>query len=348
MVERNEANGATQVAQTNGGIVMQFLQRHAAYLVAAVIAGLVPAPATWAQSYPDRPVRIIVPYAPGGPTDITGRLLALKLSERLGKQFYVDNVPGVGGNTGMGRAAQGTPDGYSILLTASTLAINPVLYDKVPFDPVKDFVPVTLVVQAPAALLAVHPSVPAQSVKELVTLVAANPGKYSYASPGIGTPPHLLGELFRLSLKIDLVHVPFNSGGLAIGSVVAGHTPISFGAPAPAVPHVVDGKLRALGVASKTRMPALPEVMTMAEAGYPSMEGETWFAMFALAGTPKDVVALLHREIVKALALPDVKERVATLGFEAVGSTPAELAARVEADAAKWGKVIRDAGIKPR
>jgi tripartite-type tricarboxylate transporter receptor subunit TctC len=305
------------------------------------------APAASADTYPDRAVRVIVPYGPGGPTDIVGRLVSLKLTERLGKQFYVENIGGVGGNIGMGRAAQSAGDGYTILFAASPLAINPTLYSKVPFDPVKDFEPITLAVSSPA-LLTVHHSLPVKTVKELVALINANPGKYSYASPGIGTPPHLLGELFRLSLKLDVVHVPFNSGGLAIGSAVAGHTPISFGASAPAVPHVQDGKLRALALTGKTRSPALPDVPTMAEAGYPDIEGAAWFGVLAPAGTPKEIVALLHREITQILALPDVKDRAIKLGFDPIGTTPAEFAAQIKSDGEKWAKVIRDAGIQPR
>ena len=196
-----------------------------------------------AQSYPARPVRVIVPYAPGGPTDVFGRLIAQKLSEQLGRQFFVENIGGAGGNIGMGRAARADRDGHTVVMVATPLAINPSLYDTVPFDPIKDFDPVTLAVST-TTVLAVHPSVPAQTTRDLVALIRASPGKYSFASPGTGTPSHLLGELFRLSLKLDLVHVPFNSGGLAIGSTLAVHTLLSLGTPPPALPHLRDGKLR--------------------------------------------------------------------------------------------------------
>ena len=324
---------------------MTIFRRQVLQFGAAAIASLALSPTAWAQAYPARPVRIIVPYGPGGPTDVIGRLIALKLSEDLGKQVYVENIPGVGGNIGMGRAAQAPPDGYTILLAAPPFSINPVLYEKVPFDPQKDFDPVSLAVSS-AVVLTVHPSLPARTVKELIALIKANPGKYSYASPGIGTPPHLLGELFRLSLKLDLVHVPFNSGGLAIGSALAGHTPISFGSSSPAVPHVKDGKLHALAVTNKTRSAALPEVPTMTELGYPDIEGETWFGAVVPAGTPKEITAQLHRLIVKVMAMPDVQQRVAALGFEPVGNTPAEFAAHIKSESVKWAKVIREAGLK--
>lgn len=326
---------------------MTILRRRFLQAAGASIAGLAVAPSAWAQSYPDRPVRVIVPYAPGGPTDVIARLIALKLSDRTGKQFYVENIPGGGGNIGMGRAAQTTPDGYNVLFVAPPFVVNPTLYEKVPFDPYKDFDPVTLAVDS-AIILSVHSTVPARSVKELVALIKTNSGKYSYASPGIGTPPHLLGELFRLTLQLDIVHVPFNSGGLAIGSALAGHTPISFGAAAPAVPHIKDGKLHALAVTNKVRSRALPNVPTMAEAGYPEVVGDTWFGVVVPAGTPRDIVAWLNREIVKALAIPSVKERVVALGFEPVGSTPEAFAAQIKADGAKWAKVIRGANLKPR
>ncbi len=324
---------------------MKLPRRKFLYLAAGAAAQPGVARIARAQSYPARPVRVIVPYAPGGPTDVFGRLIAQKLSEQLGRQFFVENIGGAGGNIGMGRAARADRDGHTVVMVATPLAINPSLYDSVPFDPIKDFEPVTLAVST-TTVLAVHPSVPAQTTRDLVALIRANPGKYSFASPGTGTPSHLLGELFRLSLNLDLVHVPFNSGGLAIGSNLAGHTPLSFGTPPPALPHLKDGKLRALAVTSKARVPTLPDVPTMAEAGYPDVEGELWFAVAVPAGTPKEIVALLNREIVKAMALPDVKERLATLGFDSIASTPEEFGARIRTDTEKWAKVIRAANIK--
>ncbi|HEY5608533.1 MAG TPA: tripartite tricarboxylate transporter substrate binding protein [Alphaproteobacteria bacterium] len=325
---------------------MNINRRYVLHVAAAVIVGCAVTPTAWAQSYPDRPVRVIVPYAPGGPTDIIARLVSLKLSEQAGKQFYIENIPGGGGNIGMSRAAQATPDGYTVLFVAPPYVVNPSLYAKVPFDH-KNFDPITLAVNS-AIVLTVHPSVPATTVKELIALIKANPGKYSYASPGIGTPPHLLGELFRMSLQLDVVHVPFNSGGLAIGSAVAGHTPISFGSTAPAVPHIDAGKLRALAVTSTSRTQALPQVPTMVEAGYPEIVGGAWFGVVVPAGTPREIAAWLNREIGKVLALPDVKDRAQALGFEPVGNSPEEFAAVIKADGAKWAKVIKGAGIQPR
>ncbi len=320
-------------------------RRHFLLLAVAAAAAAAAPRVAWAQTYPDRPVRMIVPYAPGGPTDVITRLVAQKLSERVGKQFFVENVGGAGGNIGMGRAAKAMPDGYTTLVVNPSYVINPTLYDKVPYEFERDFEPVTLMV-ATTLVIAVHPSVPAQTVKDLIALIKANPGKYSYASPGTGTPGHLVGETFRLSLGLDLVHVPFNSAGLAVGSAVAGHTPICFASPSPAAQQVVEGRLRGLAVTSKTRSQALPDVPTTAEAGYPTIAGDNWQAVVVPAATPKEIIAFLNREIVKVIALADIKERLATLGFEPVASTPEEFAKRIKVEFETWAKVIRASQIK--
>jgi tripartite-type tricarboxylate transporter receptor subunit TctC len=299
----------------------------------------------WAQAYPTRPVRVIVPYAPGGPTDVCARLITQKLSERLGKQFYVENVPGAGGNIGTGQAARAAADGYSILITVNSHVINPTLYDQVPYDAFKDFAAVTLAAGF-ASALTVNPSVPAAAVKELVILIKANPGKYSFASPGFGTPSHLLGEQFRVANGLDLVHVPYGGSGPAVLAAVAGDTPIAFAALSAAVPLVKDGKLRALAVMSVNRSRALPELPTIGQAGYPGLEGDGWVGVLVPAGTPADVIALIHREIVAIIALPDMHERLSTLGFDPVGSTPEEFAMQMKLEMEKWAKVIRAANIR--
>jgi tripartite-type tricarboxylate transporter receptor subunit TctC len=299
----------------------------------------------WAQSYPTRPVKIIVAFAAGGPTDLFARVIAQKLQEQTGK--YIENVGGAGGNTGTARAAQSAPDGYTILVTGGNITNNPYLYNHVPYDPLKDFDAITLGGSTPV-VLTVNPSVLAHTVKELVALIRANSGKYSYASPGTGTPPQLVGALFQHSLSLDLVHVPFGGGGPAVGSTVAGHTPISFGAMAPAVQLIKESKLRALAVTGKTRSPTLPEIPTMAEAGFPEVEGSTWTAVVVPAGTPKSIVAQLHRMIVGSLAIPDVKQSLAAIAYEPIGNSPEECTEFFRAEMAKWSKVIKDAGIKPQ
>jgi tripartite-type tricarboxylate transporter receptor subunit TctC len=288
---------------------------------------------------------LIVPYAPGGPADILGRLVAQKLSELFGKQFYVENIGGAGGNLGLGQGARAPADGHTVVVIPPNLVVNPLMYDMVPYDPYKSFDPITVAVRSPT-VLTVHPSLAAYAVKDLVALIKGGKGKYSFASPGIGTPPHLIGEHFRLSLDLDLVHVPFNSAGLAVGSVVAGHTPIAFTSLPPAVPQIKEGKLRALAVTSRSRSQALRDVPSMTEVGYPDIEGEGWFAFIVPAGTPKEITALLHREIVKAIALPEIKEKMATLGFEAVGNAPDEASVLFKAESVKWAKVIQQARIK--
>jgi tripartite-type tricarboxylate transporter receptor subunit TctC len=297
------------------------------------------------QAYPNRPVRIVVPFAPGGPTDVITRLLAQKLSDRSGKQFYVENIGGGGGNIAMGRVAKTAPDGYTLLMVNPSYVVNPTLYRELPYRFEQDFDLVSLAVLT-TLVIAVHPSVPAQSLGELVTLIKANPKRYSYASPGTGTPGHLVGEVFRLSLGLDLVHVPFNSAGLAVGAAIGGHTQICFASPSPAAQQVIEGKLRGLAVTSKTRSQALPDLPTTTEAGYPEVVGDNWQGIVAPSGTPKPIISFLHGEIAEIMRLGDVKERLAVLGFEPVASSPEEFTRHAKAEFEKWAKVIRDSNIK--
>jgi tripartite-type tricarboxylate transporter receptor subunit TctC len=316
------------------------------FLQLACAAGLASRPRVAdAQTYPARPVRMIVPFAPGGPTDVAARLMAQKLSEQLGKQFYVENLAGAGGNIGTGQAAKARPDGHTLLIAVNSHVINPTLFDRVPYDPVNDFAPVTLAV-AFASVLAVNPSLPAATVKDLITLIKANSGRYSFASPGVGTPSHLLGEQFRMTLGLDLVHVPFGGSGPAMSSVVAGHTPIGFAALSAAAPFAKDGKLRVLALLSKARSETLADAPTIAEAGYPGLDGDGWIGVLVPAGTPKDIVNLLNREIVKLIAQPDMKERLEAVGFRPVAGTPEQFADQMKVEGEKWSKVIRAAGLR--
>src|SRR3954470_6152629 len=272
---------------------------------AALALGLAPA---GAAEYPDHPVKVIVPFAAGGPTDVMARLVAQKLSEDLKQQFYVENRPGAGGNIGMAEAARAKPDGYSLLVASSSYVVNPSLYAKAPYDPYKDFAPITLAAASPN-ILVVHSSFPAKSVKELIDLLKKEPGKYTIANPGIGTTPQLAAELFKLSFHLDATSVPFGGAAPAIQSAISGHTPIAFSALPPTSPQVKAGTLRGLAVTSAKRSAALPDVPTLEEAGIKEQESETMQGIFAPAGTPKQIVDLLNREIAKAMAMPDVKEK---------------------------------------
>jgi tripartite-type tricarboxylate transporter receptor subunit TctC len=304
------------------------------------IVGIVPASA----AYPDKPVKVIVPFAPAGPTDVMARLIAQKLSENLKQQFYIENHPGAGGNIGMTQVAKSAPDGYTVLVASSSFVVNPSLYAKNPYDPFKDFAPVTLAAASPN-VFAVHPDLPVKTLKELIDLVKADPAKYSMANPGVGTTPQLAGELFKLSAKLDLTSVPFGGAGPAIQSGVAGHTPIVVSAIPPAAPQIQGGKLRGLAVTGAKRSKALPDVPTMAEAGAPGQESETMQGIFLPAGTPKEIVELLNREIAKVMALPDVQAKCAQLGFDVVANKPDEFAVYIKSEVEKWGRVIKDAKI---
>jgi tripartite-type tricarboxylate transporter receptor subunit TctC len=298
-----------------------------------------------AQNYPSRAVRVIVPVGAGGANDTSSRLIAQKLSESLKQQFYVENIPGAGGNIGMGQAMKAAADGYTMLAVAPSFVINPTLNPKTPFDPVRDFTPVTLMCATPTVIVA-HESLGARSIKELIALLKANPGKYSYSSAGTGTPAHLAGELFKGTYGVDIIHVPFTGGGPAMNSTIGGHTPISFPALSTAAPSILGGKVRGLAVMSPKRSSRLPDVPTMVESGLGDQQADVFVGILLPAAAPRPVVDLLNREIVRALAQPEVKAKLASLGFEPIGNSADEFAAWIKAEVAKWAKVIRDAKIK--
>ncbi len=314
-------------------------------VIAAAAFMLAGGPALAQESYPSKPVRMIIPFAPGGPADIIARLVAQKLTEEFGKQFYVENHAGAGGNIGAGVAARAAPDGYSLMLTSQVTVINPHLYKSVPYDSDKDFVPVTRIATSPNVLV-VHPSVPARTVKELVELIKREPGKYTgYAQPGLGTSAHLSGELFRLTLGLDLPSIPFGGGGPMIQSVVAGHTPIAFSSMPPAAGQIQAGTLRPLAVTGEKRIDSLPDVPTMIEAGYPGQTGDTPVGIYVQTGTPKEIGEILRAKVVKIIAMTDVKQRLAAVGFVPIGDTSEEFSAYLKTESEKWGKVIRDGKI---
>jgi tripartite-type tricarboxylate transporter receptor subunit TctC len=316
----------------------------ASRLLAVVVGWCALAASGHAQSWPDHPVKVIVPFAAGGPTDVTARLIAQKLSERLKQQFYVENHAGAGGNVGIGAAAKSAGDGYTILFASSSFVVNPSLYAQVPYDPFRDFAPVTMAVDSPNAIL-VNPAVPARDANELVALIRANPGKYNFATAGVGTTPHLAGEVFKRSLGLDLVHVPFAGAGPAVQSAVAGHTPIIFTTVSGTVPLVRESKLRALAVMSRARASALPEVATTSEQGLAGLESNTFQGVLVPAGTPQAVIERLHAEITQIEQADDARQRFAALGFELVANTPAQFSQMIRDDITKWGKVIREANI---
>jgi len=291
-------------------------------------------------------VRVIVPYAAGGPTDVIARIVAQKLGESLGQTFVVENVPGAGGNTGIARAAKMPADGRTLAVVSTGFIVNPHLYaGGVPYDPVRDFAPVSLVAASPN-VLTVNPNVPARTVQELIALVKSNPGKYSYAQPATGSTPHLNGELMKLAYGLDMAMVPYNGAAPAVMSTVGGHTPIAFTALPPAIAAIRDGRLRALAVLSTTRVAALPDVPSAVEAGIAGHEGDTLTAMVVPAGTPKAVIERFYAHTRKIVALPEMKEKLESLGFVPVASTPEEFAERIRTESAKWARVIREASIR--
>ena len=308
-------------------------------LLALVFAGPLSA-----QPYPTKPVKVIIPFAAGGVTDIAGRLIAQRLSERLGQQFFIENVAGAGGNLGMGMVAKSPGDGYTVLLASSSIVVNPSLYAKVPFDIDKDFIPVTKAGGTPNSWV-VNASFPAKTMKDLIDIIRREPGKHSVGSPGTGTTPSLSIDMMKLALKLDFITVPFQGGGPMTTSLLGGHTPIVCSALGNYVNLIREGKLRGLAVTASKRSAALPDIPTLDEFGIKGQDAETMTGVFVPAGTPKPIVELLQREIAAIVSAPDMKARLLEVGVEAEGNSSADFAAYVRAEVAKWRKVIDDARI---
>jgi tripartite-type tricarboxylate transporter receptor subunit TctC len=312
--------------------------------VACLGFAIAASPSSAQQAYPTKPIRMICPFPPGGTTDVVARLVAQKLTEAWKEQVIVDNRTGAGGIIGTELAAKAPADGYTVLLgSITTHAVNPALYKKLNFDPVKDFTPVSLVVSSPQ-LLAVHPSVPAKSVKDLIALAKAKPGQLNYASAGVGTSPHLTFELFKSMAGIEAVHVPYKGTGPAITELIGGQVQMMITGVVALMPHVKSGKLRGLGVTSAKRVAALPDLPTVAESGVPKFDVSSWFGVFLPAGTPKPIVTKMNQEVRKIVEIPDVRQKLISLGADPETNTPEEFSAYVKSEMAKWGKVVRDTG----
>ena len=319
----------------------------AAAMAPVMVPVMVPLEArrAWALDYPSRPVRIVVPFGPGGPTDIYARLVGQRLSEKLGRQFFVENITGGGGNIGALQVARSAPDGHTLLFTVSAFVTNVAFHHgKVPYDPVKDFTAIALPA-ASAMTIAVHPSLGVGTLADLITLARANPGQYPYATGGAGSQPHLTFERFRLSAGLDMTHVPYSGAGPAVAALVAGHVPVGISSLPPCVPHLEEGRLRGLVVTSRTRSQKVPGIPTAAEAAQPSLEGDQWIGALAPAGTPPDLVSLLHRSITGATARPDIRERLDDIDIYAVDGTPGNFTARIGSELEMWRRVVEEANL---
>ncbi|QJY34312.1 tripartite tricarboxylate transporter substrate binding protein [Diaphorobacter sp. JS3050] len=311
--------------------------------LAVAAAGALPLGAL-AQNFPTKPITIIVPFSAGGTTDILARIVGQGLTTELGQSVVVDNKPGAGGNIGGSLAAKAAADGYTLFMgTVGTHAINQSLYKKMPFDPVKDFAPLSRVATVPNLLVA-HPSQPFKTVKEMIAYAKANPGKITFGSPGSGASPHVSGELFKSMTGTDLLHIPYKGSAPAMTDLLGGQTSVMFDNMPSAIQHVRSGKLRPIAVTTAKRSPELPDVPTIAEAGVPGYEATSWFGMFAPAGTPKPVLDKLHAALIKVLNQADVKKKIAEQGGDVVAETPDQFAAFIKAESVKWGKVVKESG----
>ena len=299
----------------------------------------------FAQDYPTKPVRVIVPFPPGGGTDLMARMVVQKLGEVMGGTYVIENRGGAGGTVGSEVAAKSAPDGYTLLVVSGAHAINPSLYPKLPYDTLRDFAPVTMMTAGPG-LLVVHPSLPAKSVKEFIAIARSRPGQLDFASAGIGTPPHLAGELFKTMTGINMVHIPYKGNGPAYVDLLAGHVPVMFPTIPTAIPYVRAGRIRALAVTSAKRTEIVPELPTISEAGVRGYEVTSWYGLLAPAGTPAAIVSRVQQGIAKVLRSPDVSQRLKADGLDLVGNTPAEFAATIRSEIAKWAKVVKASGAK--
>ena len=317
-----------------------WMLRVAACFVALVVAG-----EAGAQTYPSGSVRVVVPYPPGGPTDTIARICAQKLSEAFGHQFYVENLSGASGARGAAMVATAAPDGQTLMFITNDLAVTSTLSTKIQYDPVESFAPIGIASASPSVVL-VHPTVPAKTMQEFITLARSDPAKYSFAAMGLGQNLLTSEKLFHLGLNLPIVRVPFPGAAPILTSTVAGHTLVAYIGLPSAVPHIREGTLRALAVTSPKRSPIVPDVPTLAESGFEDQETELIIGAIALAGTPPAIIDRLSRELARIVALPDVQERLAALGFSPVGSGPDELAAQIRSDIDRWGKVVRELGIK--
>jgi tripartite-type tricarboxylate transporter receptor subunit TctC len=319
---------------------------HRQSLVLCAVLLTLPAVQAWAQAgYPTRPLRLIVPSSAGGGTDIVARIIQPKLSERLGQPVVIENRPGAGTMIGIEIASKAAPDGYTILMGLSTLAINSAVYAKVPYDPVLDFAPITQLIASPAVLF-VHPSVPVKTVKELIAFARARPGQLNYASAGTGTFPHMSMELFLSMARLKMEHIPYKGTGPAMIDMLAGQAATMIAPILTPIPHIRSGRLRGLGITSARRSPVAPGIPTVAEAGLHGYEAVQWYGALAPARTPPEIVARLHKEFAAILQLPDVRKRFAGDGTEPVGSTPDQFRGYIQSELAKWAKVAQAAGIK--
>jgi tripartite-type tricarboxylate transporter receptor subunit TctC len=298
-----------------------------------------------ADNYPAKPIRLVVPFPPGGPADALARVVGEKIGASMGKPIIIDNRPGAGGNIGMEIGAKAAPDGYTLVLApAGNLTVNPSLYRSVPYDVGRDFAPITVLATGPN-ILGVHPSVPAKTVTELVRYAKAHPGALNFSSPGNGSGAHLAGELLKSMAAVEMTHIPFNGIAPAVTAVVGGQVQLMFAGAPSVLQHVKAGKLRALGVASLKRIAAAPDLPTLSESGFPGFDVTSWYGIVAPTGTPIDVITRLHNELTKALNEPDVREKLAGLGAEPVGNSVAEFAAMIKSETLKWSRIVKDAKI---